>query len=62
MAAWRRSDLRRLPNDMARPSQALGVLGMTGFTAWWGLAAIGQPTKAITTHPFNTDRTARHAS
>jgi cytochrome c oxidase subunit 2 len=26
------------------------------------LAAIGQPTKAITTHPFSTDRTARHAS
>ncbi len=26
------------------------------------LAAINQPTKAITTHPFNTNRTARHAS
>jgi NADPH-dependent curcumin reductase CurA len=37
------SDLRRLPNDMAQPSQALGVLGMTGFTAWWGLTAIGRP-------------------
>ena len=35
--------LRRLPNDMAQPSQALGVLGMTGFTAWWGLTAIGRP-------------------
>ncbi len=27
--------LRRLPKNMAQPSQALGVLGMTGFTAWW---------------------------
>ena len=35
--------LRRLPDSMAQPSQALGVLGMTGFTAWWGLTAIGQP-------------------
>lgn len=35
--------LRRLPKDMAQPSQALGVLGMTGFTAWWGLTAIGEP-------------------
>ncbi|MGK6315575.1 NADP-dependent oxidoreductase [Neorhizobium sp. DT-125] len=35
--------LRCLPNDMAQPSQALGVLGMTGFTAWWGLTAIGRP-------------------
>ncbi|KRB86373.1 hypothetical protein ASE00_06585 [Sphingomonas sp. Root710] len=35
--------LRRLPADMAQPSQALGVLGMTGFTAWWGLTAIGKP-------------------
>ncbi|MBP2302382.1 NADP-dependent oxidoreductase [Azospirillum picis] len=35
--------LRRLPHDMAQPSQALGVLGMTGFTAWWGLTAIGRP-------------------
>ena len=37
------SGLRRLPKDMAQPSQALGVLGMTGFTAWWGLTAIGRP-------------------
>ena len=35
--------LRRLPAGMAQPSQALGVLGMTGFTAWWGLTAIGKP-------------------
>jgi cytochrome c oxidase subunit 2 len=26
------------------------------------LAAIGQPTKAVTTHPFSTDRTLRHSS
>lgn len=26
------------------------------------LAAIGQPTKATTTHPFSTDRTLRHSS
>lgn len=35
--------LRRLAKDTAQPSQALGVLGMTGFTAWWGLTAIGGP-------------------
>lgn len=35
--------LRRLHRDMARPSLALGILGMTGFTAWWGLTAIGRP-------------------
>ena len=28
---------------MLQPSRALGVLGMTGFTAWWGLTAIGEP-------------------
>jgi NADPH-dependent curcumin reductase CurA len=37
------SDLRRIARDMAHPSHALGILGMTGFTAWWGLTAIGQP-------------------
>lgn len=48
-AGWRTfslsdgTGLRRLPKDMAQPSRALGVLGMTGFTAWWGLTAIGQP-------------------
>ena len=29
--------------DMARPSLALGALGMPGFTAWVGLNDIGQP-------------------
>ena len=35
--------LRRLQQDVAQPSQVLGVLGMTGFTAWWGLTVIGEP-------------------
>jgi NADPH-dependent curcumin reductase CurA len=35
--------LRHLPADLVAPSHALGVLGMTGFTAWWGLTAIGRP-------------------
>lgn len=35
--------LRRLDGAEARPSLALGMLGMTGFTAWWGLTAIGRP-------------------
>lgn len=28
---------------MERPPQALGVLGMTGFTAWHSLLRIGEP-------------------
>ena len=46
---WRRyalsdgSDLRRVPADLATPTDALGVLGMTGFTAWYGLTEIGRP-------------------
>lgn len=36
-------DLSKLPADMARPSYALGVLGMPGFTAYAGLLEIGQP-------------------
>lgn len=35
--------LRKLPPGMAHPSHALGVLGMTGFTAWHGLLKIGEP-------------------
>ena len=35
--------LSRLPADMARPSYALSVLGMPGFTAWYGLFKIGEP-------------------
>lgn len=36
------SDLAPL-GDMARPSYALSVLGMPGFTAWHGLLKIGEP-------------------
>ncbi len=34
---------RRLPDTIPRPSYALGVLGMPGFTAYAGLLAIGEP-------------------
>jgi NADPH-dependent curcumin reductase CurA len=37
------SDLRRIDPDIAPPSTALGVLGMTGFTAYAGLRNIGRP-------------------
>lgn len=36
-------NLTRLPPDMARPSYALGVLGMPGFSAYAGLLEIGRP-------------------
>ena len=35
--------LTKLDPAMARPSMALGVLGMPGFTAYMGLLDIGQP-------------------
>ena len=35
--------LTRLPRDMARPSLALSLLGMPGFTAHYGLLQIGKP-------------------
>ncbi|HRP79261.1 MAG TPA: NADP-dependent oxidoreductase [Aquamicrobium sp.] len=35
--------LSKLPADMAHPSHALSVLGMPGFTAWYGLLRIGEP-------------------
>lgn len=35
--------LVKLAPDMEQPSQALGVLGMPGFTAYMGLLDIGQP-------------------
>jgi NADPH-dependent curcumin reductase CurA len=34
--------LRKLPDGIV-PSTALGVLGMPGFTGWYGLNRIGQP-------------------
>jgi NADPH-dependent curcumin reductase CurA len=36
-------DLRKLDPTVAPVSTALGVLGMTGFTAWSGLLLLGQP-------------------
>jgi NADPH-dependent curcumin reductase CurA len=36
-------DLSRLNPNMPHPSHALGVLGMTSFTAWHGLLKIGKP-------------------
>jgi NADPH-dependent curcumin reductase CurA len=36
-------DLVKLPPGLQPPSQALGVLGMPGFTAYIGLLEIGQP-------------------
>lgn len=37
------SGLSKLDPDLPHPSYALGVLGMTGFTAYVGLLDIGQP-------------------
>lgn len=37
------SGLAKLSDQILRPSHALGVLGMPGFTAWHGLLEIGQP-------------------
>lgn len=48
-SGWRRfavsggDELRRLDPNLAPPSTALGILGMTGFTAYAGLRNIGQP-------------------
>jgi NADPH-dependent curcumin reductase len=36
-------DLTRLPAGLEHPSWALGILGMTGFTAYMGLLDIGKP-------------------
>jgi NADPH-dependent curcumin reductase CurA len=43
---WALSDgtgLRRLDPEAAPVSTALGVLGMPGFTAWYGLFVLGEP-------------------
>jgi hypothetical protein len=48
---WALSDgsaLRRLDPSAAPLSTALGVLGMPGFTAWYGLFALGAPTSGET--------------
>jgi NADPH-dependent curcumin reductase CurA len=48
---WALSDgtaLRRLDRSMAPVSTALGVLGMPGFTAWYGLFVLGAPAEGDT--------------
>ncbi len=47
-SAYDAEEARKLPAGMEHPSQALGVLGMTGLTAWHGLLAIGEPKTAET--------------
>jgi NADPH-dependent curcumin reductase CurA len=37
------AEVTKIPLGLARPSFALGVLGMPGFTAYYGLLEIGQP-------------------
>lgn len=37
------SAVTKLPKELPKPSWALGVLGMPGFTAWHGLVKIGRP-------------------
>ena len=48
---WALSDgsaLRRIDPEVAPISTALGVLGMPGFTAWYGLHELGTPTEGET--------------
>jgi len=48
---WALSDgatLRRLDPSQAPVSTALGVLGMPGFTAWYGLFVLGEPKEGET--------------
>jgi NADPH-dependent curcumin reductase CurA len=48
---WALSDgtaLRRLDPSTAPVSTALGVLGMPGFTAWYGLFVLGEPSEGDT--------------
>lgn len=48
---WALSDgatLRRLDPTLAPVSTALGVLGMPGFTAWYGLFVLGEPKEGET--------------
>jgi NADPH-dependent curcumin reductase len=40
--------LRKITNQQVPPSLYLGVLGMTGLTAWIGLISIGQPKEGET--------------
>ena len=49
---WSLSDghglLRRIDTSYAPVSTALGVLGMPGMTAWWGISQIGKPAEGET--------------
>jgi NADPH-dependent curcumin reductase CurA len=48
---WSLSDghgLRRVDRSYAPVSTALGVLGMPGITAWWGVTQIGKPKEGET--------------
>jgi NADPH-dependent curcumin reductase CurA len=48
---WSLSDghgLQRVDTSYAPVSTALGVLGMPGMTAWWGIGQIGQPKEGET--------------
>jgi NADPH-dependent curcumin reductase CurA len=48
---WALSDgtaLRRLDPSLAPVSTALGVLGMPGFTAWYGIFVLGEPKEGET--------------
>ena len=47
-AAVRTGTLRKVNPDLAPVSTALGVLGMTGLTAYFGLLDIGQPKEGET--------------
>jgi NADPH-dependent curcumin reductase len=40
--------LQLLPRGVAKPSYGLSVLGMPGFTAWYGLRQIGKPKRGET--------------
>ena len=40
--------LRRIDTSYAPVSTALGVLGMPGMTAWWGISQIGKPSDDAT--------------
>lgn len=42
------SSTRRLDPEAAPVSTALGVLGMPGFTAWYGLFVVGEPAESET--------------
>ncbi|WP_371747179.1 NADP-dependent oxidoreductase [Acuticoccus sp. I52.16.1] len=42
------NQVRKAATDYAPPSASLGVLGMPGFTGWYGLTELGRPKKGET--------------